>query len=210
MSLVESHFAYQRGNVSDRLQLWIDGVGGFTLLLADRVQIGQAMASAQVDIPIMGDISRRHAALRRSGGEYIVEPFSEVAVGTQVITSPTLLKHRDTMTLGRGVKLQFTQPHPLSTSAVLQLTSRHRTEPASDGVVLWADSLLLGPKSNHHIVCPQWQNEVVLFRSGSGLQIKSKANLFESDSTRPATSVKLGESIQGEEISFCIEPLGRA
>lgn len=210
MSVVEPNFAYRRGNVSDRLQMWIDGVGGYMLLLADRINIGQAMASSQVDIPIMGDISRRHAAIKRSGDEYIVEPLSEVKVNDQSIQGPTLLRSRDIMTLGRGVKVQFTQPHPLSTSAVLHIISRHRTEPAADGIVLLADSLLMGSKSNNHIVCPKWQQDVVVYRLGSKLQLKSKLPLFQSDSTQPASSIKIGESVQGEEVSFCIEPLARA
>ena len=210
MSIVEPDFAYRRGNVSDRLQMWIDGVGGYMLLLADRINIGQAMASAQVDIPIMGDISRRHAAIKRSGDEYIVEPLSEVKLNDQSVDRPSLLKHRDVLTLGRGVKLQFTQPHPLSTSAVLKIVSRHRTEPACDGVVLLADSLLMGPKANNHVVCPLWQHDVVVYRQGSKLLLKSKTPLFQSESTQPATSIKIGETVQGEEVSFCLEPLGRA
>lgn len=209
MSLVESNFAYRRGNVSDRLQMWIDGVGGFMLLLSDRVHLGQAMASAQVDVPIMGDISRRHAAIRRSGSEYILEPFAATAVNGRQQNAPVLLKHHDELRLGRGVQLRFVQPHPLSTSAVLNLTSRHRTEPAADGVVLVADSLLLGPKANNHIVCPHWQHDVVLYRHGHQLQVKSKLPLFSGNSTQPATVVPLGEAVQGGEISFCLEPLGR-
>ncbi|MBI1248395.1 FHA domain-containing protein [bacterium] len=210
MSIVEPNYAYQRGNVSDRLQMWIDGVGGYTLLLADRINIGQAMASAQVDIPIMGDISRRHAAIKRSGDEYIVDPLSEVKINDQAIVGPALLKHGNVVTLGRGVKLQFTQPHPLSTSAVLRIVSRHRTEPACDGVVLLADSLLMGPKANNHIVCPNWQQDLVVYRYGSRLQLKSKTPLYQSDSTQPVTSIKIGDTVQGEEISFCLERLTRA
>ncbi len=209
MSVVEPNFANRRGNVSDRLQMWIDGVGGFMLLLSDRVNIGQAMASAQVDIPIMGDISRRHAAIRRSGDEYILEPLAEAKVNDQPVDRPTMLKHRDVMTLGRGVRVQFTQPHPLSTSAVLRIISRHRTEPACDGMVMLSDSLLLGPKSNNHIVCPQWQQDVVIFRNGDKLQLRSKTPLFQSDSTQPASLIKIGETVQGEEVSFCLEPISR-
>ncbi|PQO46585.1 FHA domain-containing protein [Blastopirellula marina] len=195
--------------MSDRLQMWIDGVGGYMLLLGDRVNIGQAMASAQVDIPIMGDISRRHAAIRRSGEEYILEPLTEMVLNDQPIGGLAVLKHRDVMTLGRGVRIQFTQPHPLSNSAVLRIISRHRTEPACDGMVMLADSLLMGPKMNNHVVCPQWLQDVVIYRSGSKLQLRSKTPLFQSDSTEPASAIKIGETVQGEEVSFCLEPISR-
>jgi len=186
MSLVEPQFADRRSRVNDRLQLWIDGVGGFMVLLADRVFIGQAMVTAQVDIPVMGDISRRHAAIRRSGDEYILDPFSDVTVNQKSVTSPALLKREDMLQLGRGVKFTFSQPHPLSNSATLALTSPHRTEPVSDGIVLLADSMLVGPKSNNHIVCSHWNDDLVFFRLKNRLHVKSSSPLLPGQ--RPGQS----------------------
>jgi len=210
MSVVEPEFAYERRAVSERLQMWVDGVGGFTILLADRINIGQALVSAQVDLAIMGDISRRHAAIRRSGSEYILDPFSEVQQNDKAMQSSSLLKNHDQIRLGRGVQLEFTQPHPLSSSAVLSLISRHRTEPASDAIILLADSLLLGPKKTNHIRCPNWQSDVVIFRQGSKLRLKSKTRLLQGDRSDAVSTIRLGESVQGEEISFCLEPISKS
>lgn len=206
MSLVQSNSA-NRGKVSQRLQLWIDGVGGFLVLLADRAMIGQAMASSGVDIPLMGDVSRRHASIRRSGSDYIIDPLSEVKINGQTMIQPSLLKNNDEILLGRGVQMQLTRPHPLSSTAVLKLQSRHRTEPVSDAIVLFSDTMMLGPKKNNHLVCPKWTDEVVLFRQGDQILVKSKMPLYSSTSNKEVRSIKIGEAVQGEDISFCFESI---
>jgi hypothetical protein len=80
---------------SDRMMLWVDGVGGFLVLLKDEVELGQAVPDAAVDVPILGDLSRRHAKIRRMGESYVVEPLGPVAVGGTPVAAPTLLASGD-------------------------------------------------------------------------------------------------------------------
>ena len=55
------------GRPTDKFMLWVDAVGGFLVCGADQVRIGQPVHCSSVDIPILGDISSRHASIRRDG-----------------------------------------------------------------------------------------------------------------------------------------------
>ena len=57
----------------DRFLIWVDAVGGYWVCLGDEVLMGQPVQSDQVDIPLLGDLSGRHARIRRDGEGYLIE-----------------------------------------------------------------------------------------------------------------------------------------
>ena len=57
--------------------LWIDAVGGFLVFLGDQITIGQAIPGTNVELPILGDLSRRHAIISRIGDDYVVHPIGD-------------------------------------------------------------------------------------------------------------------------------------
>ncbi len=63
-----------------RFLLWVDGVGGYLVCLADEVVIGQAIPHGGADVPIQGDLSRLHATIRRQGEGYLLQPDAETRV----------------------------------------------------------------------------------------------------------------------------------
>jgi hypothetical protein len=148
--------------------MWIDAVGGFLVCLADDVMLGQAVPGHRPDIPIFGDLSRRHAWIRRRGEGYVIEPIGRVRLGGHEATSRKSLADGDEIELGARVLLRFRQPHPLSGTARLEFLSHHGTQPSADAVLLMADSCVLGPKTHNHVVCRNWSHDVVLYRSGLG------------------------------------------
>jgi hypothetical protein len=156
-----------------RFLLWVDGVGGYLVCLGDEVLLGQSTSCGQVDVPICADISRRHAQICRRGDGYVIEPFQRTRVNDQVIRDKTLLSSGDEIELGESVRLRFRQPHALSASARLDLVSRHRTSPSADGILLMAESCVLGPKLQNHVVCQDWQNDVVLYRRDDELHCRA-------------------------------------
>ena len=165
--------AQASGGENTRFLLWVDAVGGFLVSLSDEVVLGQAVPGGSVDIPIQADISRRHATIRRCGDGYTIEPWSDVRVAGKSISERTLLSDGDEIELGGSVRLRFRQPHALSASARLEFVSRHRTQPLADGVLLMAESCVLGPNWQNHVVCRDWTDDVVLFRQGEDLYCRS-------------------------------------
>jgi hypothetical protein len=192
----------------DMFFLWVDAVGGFWVCLADEIVLGQAVPSSGADIPIMGDLSKQHARIRRDGEGYLIEAIRDVRVDGRNVDQMALLGQQSTIELGSGVRLAFRRPHALSATARLDFTSGHRTQPTSDAVLLMADSCVLGPKPTSHVICRQWSEEVVLYRHGDQLYCRSAGSL-EIDGTRRRgrSPITRSSRIVGDRFSMSLEPV---
>ncbi len=162
---------------TDRFMLWVDAVGGYLVCLKDVVTIGQPTPSADPDVPILGDLSGRHARIRRDGECYLVEAVRPVWVDGRAVREAGYLRDGSRLELGPSVRLVFRRPHPLSTTARLDPASSHRTQPPADGVLLMADCCVLGPQSRSHIICRHSAQEVIVFRRGSVLYCRTAGEL---------------------------------
>ncbi|HEV3340564.1 MAG TPA: FHA domain-containing protein [Pirellulales bacterium] len=191
----------------DRFLLWVDGVGGYLVCSADEVTIGQPVAESPVDIPILGDLSRRHAKIRRDGESYLVEPRRAVRLNGRTIDRATALADGAMLELG-NVCLRFRQPHPLSATARLEFVSRHRTQPSADAVLLLAESCVLGPSTQSHVVCGDWSRELILYRQSDDLFCRCPGP-FQLDGQPAVDSDKLAlkSQVSGEDFSFSVESL---
>ena len=191
-----------------RLQLWIDAVGGYLVCLAGEVAIGQAIPGATVDIPIFGNLARNHAAIRRDGEGYVLIPQAEVTVEGRRLQGPSFLADGDEVQLGETVRMRFRRPHALSGSARLESLSGHRTHPASDAVLLMAESLVMGRKLHNHVICRDWDDEVVIFRQGDSIHCRS-GSAFEIDGQLQDGEGPLSPAshINGEDFSLSLEEI---
>ena len=191
-----------------RVVSWIDGVGGYMICLDDEVVIGQPAPGANADIPILADLSRRHASIRREGESYVLTPIHTASVNGRDVTGPVVLSDSCEIQLGRSVKINFRKPHALSGTAVLSVESNHKTEPAVDGIVLMADSCILGSESHSHIRCRHWDQNLVLFRRGEELHFRSGASveidgqLADKDAPLPANC-----RLEAENLALSFEDL---
>lgn len=191
----------------ERCLLWVDAVGGYLVCWGDTVVIGQPSSQHPVDVPILADLSTRHAVIRRSGEGYVLEPVRAARVDGRPAEGPVMLTDGSTIELGEAVKLRFRRPHALSATARLEFLSRHRTQPPTDGVLLAAESLVLGPSTQSHVVCPSWSNDAVLFRSQGRLHcrmagaLEIDGKLYEGAGPLTPTS-----RVVNDEAAFSLEP----
>lgn len=200
----------------DSFLLWIDLVGGYLVSLADEVTLGQPATSGGPDIPILGDLSKRHARIRRDGEGYLIEAMRPVWVDDKAVHGVASLADGNRIQLGDSVRLVFRRPHALSATARLEFDSPHRTQPSVDGLLLMADSCVLGPKPHSHVVCRDWPDEVVLYRHENDLYCRSPLWL-EIDGVRVAgkadgrrrggsrARVTLESRIVGERLALSLE-----
>ncbi len=192
--------------VSTSRILWVDGVGGFLLCEQPEVTIGQAIPGNAVDLPILGDLSRRAAAIRRSGESYLLQPFQSVSVNEQKIDRATVLRNGDKIKLGDRVELLFSKPNPLSATARLNLISNHRWHPSVDGALLMAESCVLGSGPTNHVLCPFWSGDVVLFKNRDQWMCRSSLPLEQNGKqTREPIILERGRRVQGADFSLAIE-----
>lgn len=167
----------------ERFLLWIDAVGGYFVTLRNEAILGQAHASTGVDYPIQADLRPRHARLFRRDSDWFVEPIANAAGPAPVfvegrrIHSATHLADGDELLLGESTLLRFRQPHPYSASATLEIVSRHRTAPHTDGLLLLAETAILGPDWNSHVVCRRFPEKLVLIARGGKLRLRATGAL---------------------------------
>lgn len=199
--------AEDRRAVANTFLLWVDGVGGFLVCTAERNIIGQALPQAEISIPVLGDLRRRHARLETIDGRHLMQFLgSERSEGFEV-DQPLTLRCGQTVGLDGGVKLKYSQTHPLSSTARIDFVSRHRTQPWSDAILLAGQSIVLGPNRNNHVHCPWWNNDLILFHRNQKWFTRTKGKFVidgrEVDSEGP---IELNSTICGEDFSLTLEP----
>jgi hypothetical protein len=190
-----------------RFLLWADGVGGFLVCLGTRVTLGQAAPDAFVDVPLLADVSRAHAALTRESEGYVLEAVRPVQVNGRP-TEKTLLQPGDRLGLG-GCQILFAQPVPVSATARLDLTSGHRLPLAVDAVLLMADTLVLGPGPQAHVIVPDLARPVILFRQKEGLGVRFPGGLVvDGQVCRERGSLTPTSKVLADDFAFAVEPVG--
>src|SRR5262249_61670413 len=115
--------------------------------------------------------SRLHAPLPRAAEGYLLEAVRRIQVNGAMVTR-ALLQAGDRVTLGVTCQFLFRLPVPGSTTARLDLVSGHRLAVAVDGVLLMADTLVLGNGPQAHVQVTELKQPIVLFRHRDGLGMR--------------------------------------
>jgi len=189
-----------------RFLLWVDAVGGFLVCTSDQIALGQAVPGTTVDVPVFGDLSRRHAKIWREDGQYVMEPTQQVCLNGKKINKRALLTDGMEILLGSSVELTFRKSHALSATARLDFKSSHRTQPSADAILLMAESCVLGPRMKNHIVCQDWTQDVVLYRYADDLYCRTSGPIEIDDRVHDRRG-KLGwnSHVSGSEFAFSLE-----
>ena len=192
-----------------RFLLWVDAVGGYLVCLDDRILLGRAGPDSHADIPLMGDLSRNHATLLRNGEGYSLQAHHASFINGKPVLDQAVLRDGDVIRLGSTVELEFRQPSPVSATARLSIVSRHRLPLAVDGVLLMAETCIVGGESQAHIPAPALPNPVVLYRQAGALWCRA-VGAFDVDGRTCASRapLTLQSSVLGDGFSFSLEPLG--
>jgi hypothetical protein len=200
----------------DQRMLWVDGVGGYLVTLADQIVLGQpagigSRSESGPSLPILADLSRQHANITRQAGGYVVTPHGPTWLDGRRLEMPATLSDGALLTLGDSVQIRFRQPHALSATARLELESPHRTVPGADAVLMMAESCVLGPKKHSHIRCRNWQGEAILFRGAEGLLCRADGGLL-SDNVRSdgPVVVRPKTRIEGQDFTLSVEEVNEA
>ena len=146
--------------------LWIDGVGSWLVVCGRSVVLGGAVESSAADIRLMAPMSRRHAEFEQSdeGWTMRVPGTGEANAGAGAgAQRATMLTSGQVLEFPGRVQLEFRVPNVLSVSAVLVPEAPQRLVPYADGIVLLADRMLIGPRRDAHICCPQLSDQFVFY-----------------------------------------------
>jgi hypothetical protein len=193
----------------DRYMLWIDGVGAWQLCVGSQFLIGgPTQEGTSPDLCLMANLSRRHATLQRNGEDWFIHPYHSTVVSGRSVTGPTLLRTGDAICLAERVRLGFRIPSILSGSAMIDFESHHRPNHSVNGIILMTDSVLLGPRKDHHVCCADWAELVVIYRQDGQLRCRSKAAIsVNGDRVRDSAVLNDGAIVSGDDFRFRIERL---
>ncbi len=191
-----------------RLLLWVDAVGGFYVCQGNEIRVGQAVPDSEIELPLLADLSRHHATIRRDEEGYMIEPIRDVRINGQAVVQASWLNDGALVEMGPALKMRFRRPHPLSAMARLDFVSNHRTQPSASAVLLLSDTCVMGPGPRNHVICRHWPHDVVLYRQHGGLYCRGET-AFEIDGKRyehqgPLT---LHSHVSGEQFSFSLEEI---
>ncbi|QDU82875.1 hypothetical protein Pla110_46380 [Polystyrenella longa] len=195
-----------KSQLPDRLMLWVDQVGGYLICLKEEVSLGAVTGgAAEVDIPVMANLSRQHATIHRRGETYLVSAQGPTFLEGRPVEYEAYLSSNSQLKLA-GVEFRFRQPTVLSATAVLDPLTSHRIAEGAEGIVLMEGLCLLGPATDHHIVCRHWTDPIILFRRGDQLLCKSPGPLFvDEELVQEEAIIQHGNIIAGTESRFRVE-----
>ncbi|MCG8652823.1 MAG: hypothetical protein MI861_23490 [Pirellulales bacterium] len=182
-----------------RLLLQIDGIGSILLLRSELVRIGSASRSQSLELPLVTDGIETPIQIRRQGEDYLLTSDQPVKVNERAFTS-RLLADGDIIRVGRRGRLRFGKPIAASATAMLELTGAPLIRNDVRRVVLFADSLILGPESSSQLALRGVQGRYALLAGG------------DTPSLRPLGSggrvvnlpIELGRSIVVDDIRMRI------
>jgi hypothetical protein len=205
--------------LSDRYIAWIDGVGTWLILTGSSISIGRVNGSVspliktssikqESEIALVANLSRHHASIKRVDESYVLKPDSSVKIQGRPINFETVLPDRCEITFGESVRFLFSIPTPLSATAKMTFASDHRPRTSVDGVILMAETCLLGPSASDHICCRSWSESIVLVQTSSGIVVKSKQELQIAGRKAKTTDlISNGQVVSGDDFRFRLEPL---
>lgn len=186
--------------------MWIDGVGGYLLLDQSELVVGQAISGTTADIKIVGDVSRQACVIRRSENDYLLQPLQSMKIGSTPIDRAQILKNGNVIQFGDRVQMKFEMPNPLSSTALLKMVSVNRFQPHVDGILLLADSCVIGPRPGSQVLCQNWNSELLIFRHGPDWYFRTIEEVeVNGNPMRGQIALEAGMRMNGEDFSLSIE-----
>ena len=198
-----------KGAGCNRIMLWIDGVGAWQVCVGSEFVLGAPSLEHPVaDIPLLANISRRHATISHHPDSWSLTAHQDTSVSGTYVDTDLILSSGDEIRLGSSVRLGFRMPSVLSTSAVIDFESEHRPTHSVDGVILLSDHCLLGPRRDHHIRCASWSETVVLFTRDGQLRCRSKADISVNEQlVNESERLSDGDVVSGDDFRFRVEAI---
>lgn len=184
-----------------------------------------ASERSEVDIAVMADVSRRHAELARVGEHYRFRPLKKgCLVDGEPVRDSAWVGDGAVLELGdgsddaargsgqgsgRGPRWTFRFPQSFGLTARLDPAGPHRLQPHADGILLLADTCLIGPENDAHLPAPDWRRTLVLHRRPDGSLVFRADGSYDVDGVRRAGAVTIhhASQIRADDFALQLEPL---
>jgi len=185
----------------NRLLLLVDGGGSYLLLRNERISIGRSACDDPADVPLLSDLSARHAHLQRVDDDFFLFSTRDAEVGGRMVRQH-LMRDGDRVVLGPRAKFVFRMPSRRSASAVLDLSDTTRMPQDVRRVVLLAQHATLGNSAKAHVVCRAAGTDLVIFERDGGLWVRRRSNLGE---VGDVAALALGQPVEIDGVGLTLE-----
>jgi hypothetical protein len=150
-----------------------------------------------------------HAEIRRDPEGYVIESSRELRINGQSKKFASL-SDGDRITLGSTCQLCFRKPIPISSTARLEFVSGHRLPHAVDGVILMAESLVLGSSGTVHIpMSTDVTGTMSLYRSQESMGVRYHGSYTINGCAAQNRSVlPVPAVVSTDTFTLAVEPVG--
>ena len=157
-----------------RWKLWVDGCGGFLIVMGTDLSVGRADCGSDLDVSIRADVPRLAGTISCENHEYFWLPSSKdkAETGRSESRKQLVTSQRPIEGLGTA-RLSLVRPSPLCSAAVLSLGPPHRFGEHVDGVLLVNDTWLIGATTDCHVRCRSADEPLVVVWKESQWWVKS-------------------------------------
>lgn len=164
----------QSAALPERLILQIDGVGSALLLRRPEVSIGSSGRTCSCDIALTGFPDGGSVTIERTSGRYQLKAANteDVAVNDRSCQEKSLAD-KDSVRIGKRCRFKFRRPTADVPSAVLELTGARLSRPDIRSVILFDETLVVGPGQSSHLMARNLEQPLILFVRDGVFHVRS-------------------------------------
>lgn len=191
----------------NRYLLQIDGTGSALLLCGRRVSIGSARQKSRVDLALTGYAEDAVSYIERRGESYRLVAGADAVIDGRP-GRDSFLAADSCVSFGNRCRFKFRVPNAAAPSAVLDLDGTRLSRPDIRTVVLFDETMIVGPGKSSHLTGRSLDNPIVLCRRDGEFFVRSGfAGREERRSPGRLQAVPLGESVEVAGSRMLISPV---
>jgi len=158
----------------EQLILQIDGVGSALLLRQPKLSIGAPGRAGSCDIALTGFPGSGALTIERASGRYRLSAGNadDLAVNERRCREKTLADG-DSVRVGKRCRFKFRRPTADVPSAVLELSGARLPRPDIRSIVLFDETLVVGPGKSSHLMAGNLDQPLILFVRDGVFHVRS-------------------------------------
>lgn len=166
--------SFESSTLPEQLILQIDGVGSALLLRQPKLSIGAAGRAGSCDIALTGFPGRGALTIERAAGRYRLSSGNadDLAVNERRCLEKSLTDG-DSVRVGKRCRFKFRRPTADVPTAVLELNGTRLPRPDIRSIVLFDETLVVGPGQSSHLMARNLDQPLILFVRDGVFHVRS-------------------------------------
>ncbi len=165
---------FAEAGLPERLVLQIDGVGSALLLRQPKLKLGGPGRARSCDIALAGFPESGTLTVERLAGRYRLsaDDVDEFSVNERRCQEKSLTDG-DSVQVGKRCRFKFRRPTADVPTAVIELSGTRLSRPDIRSIVLFDETLVVGPGPSSHLVARNIDQPLILFVRNGVFHVRS-------------------------------------